>query len=70
MTGGSKFGGCDKIGGGGRDVVPACSSPQWAAHHHCSGETFIVKCYSKLTKPKNRDCDIVIQSHCDTDHFL
>ena len=42
MTGGSKFGGCDKIGGGARDVVPACSSPQWAAHHHCSGETFIV----------------------------
>ena len=46
MTGGSKFGGCDKIGGGGRDVVPACSCPQWAAnHHHCSGETFIVRLF-------------------------
>ena len=57
MTGGSKFGGCYKIGGGARDVVPACSSPQWAAHHHCSGETFIVMLFEN---DKSKKIEIVI----------
>ena len=57
MTGGSKFGGCDKIGGGGRDVVPACSCPQWVAHHHCSGETFIVILFKT---DKTKKIEIVI----------